>query len=188
MGEISFLSRSAMAGPWDETGGLSQQLSIGRMLRSTLSLSGTNPAHSVIDPYGQSAAAMVDSSMMSNRLLALPLITRFIETIGVQFLHINRKEILCDFETLYKTSEDANSHVNYPSPVKRFNLYLSLATGALLSPGSGGLQGLASNYHGTAMKLFPGILDSGTRLDILQCVLLLIIYSLHTPLVGPHGT
>ncbi|OKP14241.1 hypothetical protein PENSUB_4 [Penicillium subrubescens] len=184
MSEIRFLSRSAMAEPRDETGGLSQELSIGRMLRSTLSLSGANPAHSVIDPYGQSVTAMVDSSMTSNRLLALPFITRFVETIGVQFLHINPNETLDDFETLYKTSDDANSHVDCLSPVKRFNLYLSLATGALLSPGSGSLQGLASNYHATSMKLFPGILDNGTRLDILQCMLSLIIYSMHSALGG----
>lgn len=185
MGEIRFLSHSAMAEPRDdETGGLSQELSIGRMLRSTLSLHGANPAQSVIDPYGQSVAAMVDSSMTSNRLLALPFITRFVETIGVQFLHLNSKEILGDFETLFKTSEDVNSHKDCLSPVKRFNLYLSLATGALLSPGSGGLQALASNYHATAMKLFPGILDNGTRLDILQCMLSLIIYSMHSALGG----
>lgn len=184
MGEIRFLSHSAMAEGPNETGGLSQELSIGRMLRSTLSLSGANPAHSVIDPYGQSVAAMVDLSITSNRLLALPFVTRFVETIGVQFLHLNSKEILDDFETLFKTSEDTNSHIDCLSPVKRFNLYLSLATGALLSPGSGALQGLASNYHATAMKLFPGILDNGTRLDILQCMLSLIIYSMHSALGG----
>ncbi|KAF3393920.1 hypothetical protein F1880_005053, partial [Penicillium rolfsii] len=184
MGEIGFLSRSAMAEPRDENGGLCQELSLGRMLQSTLSLSGANPAHSVIDPYGQSVAAMVDSSVISNELLALPFITRFVETIGVQFLHLNCNEILGDFEMLFKTSEDVDSHIDGLSPIKRFILYLSVATGALLSPGSGGLQGMASNYHAAAMKLFPGILDNGTRLDILQCMLSLIIYSMHSALGG----
>ncbi|CEO59427.1 hypothetical protein PMG11_04102 [Penicillium brasilianum] len=184
MGEIGFLSRSAMAEPRDETGGLSQQLSIGRMLRLTLFLSGANPAQSVIDPHGQSVAAMVDSSMISNRLLVLPFITRFVDTIGVQFLHIDSKEILGDFETFFKASEDANSDVGCLSAVKSFNLYMSMATGALLSPGSSGLQGLASSYHATAMKLFPGILDDGTRLDILHCMLSLIIYSMHSAFGG----
>jgi hypothetical protein len=184
MGEIGFLSRSAMAEPRDETGGLAQELSIGRMLRSTLSLNGANPAQSIIDPYGQSVAAMVDPSMTSNKQLALPFITRFVETVGMQFLHIDSKELVEDFEKFFDTSDDTTSDPKCLLPVKRFNLYLSMATGALLSPGSGGLQGLASNYHAAAMKLFPGIIESGTRLDILYCMLSLIIYSLHSALGG----
>ncbi|KAJ5363957.1 uncharacterized protein N7496_009670 [Penicillium cataractarum] len=184
MGEIGFLSRSAMAEPRVETGGLSQELSIGHMLHSTLSLGGSNPSESVIDPHGQIVAVMVDPSVTSNTELALPFITRFTEIIGVQFLYINSKELLKDFETFFKASEDATGQNDCLSSVKRFNLYLSLATGVLLSPGSGGLQGLASNYHAAAMGLFPGILGKGTRLDILHCFLSLIIYSVHSALGG----
>jgi hypothetical protein len=127
---------------------------------------------------------MVDPSMTSNKQLALPFITRFVETVGMQFLHIDSKELVEDFEKFFDTSDDTTSDPKCLLPVKRFNLYLSMATGALLSPGSGGLQGLASNYHAAAMKLFPGIIESGTRLDILYCMLSLIIYSLHSALGG----
>lgn len=184
MGEIGFLSRSAMAEPRDETGGLSQELSIGRMTRLTLSLSGASPAKSTIDPYCQSVVAMVDSSRTLNRGLSLPFITRFVETIGGQYLHISPKELLDDFDSFLSASNDSSERTNCLSPAKRFNLYMSVATGALLSPGSGGLQGLASNYHAAAMNLFPEILDTGPRVDILHCMLSLIIYSMHSALGG----
>ncbi|KAJ5204378.1 uncharacterized protein N7498_005257 [Penicillium cinerascens] len=184
MGEIGFLSCIAMAEPRDGSRGLSQELSIGRMLRSTLSLSGANPTQSAIDPYIQSTVAMVDPSMTLNRQLCLPFITRFVETVGVQFLHINPKALLDDFEAFFNISDDSANNTQSFLPVKRFNLYLSMATGALLSPGSGSLQGLASNYHAAAMKLFPRIIDSGARVDILHCMLSLILYSMHGDIGG----
>lgn len=182
MGEIGYLSLVAMAETRDGNGGLSQQLSLGSMLRSALSLSGADPAQSAIDLHAQSIAVMVDSSMILRRELALPFITRFTETVGVMFLHINPKELLDDVDLI--SSHDPARNKRELSTVKRFNLYLSVATGALVSPESGGFQGLASNYHSAAMKLYPEILQNGTRVDILHCMLSLIIYSMHSPLGG----
>jgi hypothetical protein len=52
MGEIGFLSRSAMAEPRDDTSGFPRQLAMSQMLQAILSLSGASPSqnHSV-DAY-----------------------------------------------------------------------------------------------------------------------------------------
>ncbi|KAF7716036.1 Fungal Zn(2)-Cys(6) binuclear cluster domain-containing protein [Penicillium ucsense] len=184
MGEIGFLSRSAMAEPRDEADGISQELSIERMTRLALALSGAGPASSAVDTCGSSIAAMVDSSISLQRQVALPFITRFVETIGVQYLHINSKELLNDFDTFCSDVENSSEQLDRLSTVKKFNLYLSVATGLLLSPGSGGSQGLVSSYHAAAVKLFPQILDNGSRIDTLRCMLSLIIYSMHSALGG----
>jgi hypothetical protein len=181
MGEIGFLSRSAMAEPRDENSGLSQGLTIGRMVRVTLALSGANPAQSSRDLYVQGLSVMVDLSATLKRQLALPLVTRFLEITGAQFMHIKPKELWDDFELVFENIDNQSFH---PQPAKVFNVYIAVAVGALLSPESGSLQGLASNLHATAMKLFSGILSSGTRIDILHCMFLLAIYSMYSSLGG----
>lgn len=180
MGEIGFLSRSAMAEPRDETSGFSQELAVGRMVRAALALLGANPAQSVLDPSSHKIAAMLDQSVSIKEQLARPFVTQFLQIMEPQFAHIDSSEYWDEFNTFFKEPNASGGRTS----VRTFNIYICIATGMLLSAESRSLDGIARNLHAAAMKLFPDIMESSSRIDILRCMLSLIIYSMHGTLGG----
>lgn len=184
MGEIGFLSRSAMAEPRDEVSGFSEDLAMGRMVRAALALSGTRPSLSAIDPYPRRTTIINDQASYIRREEAAPFLTSFIESMASRLLHFDPEQLWKDFDVIFDETEDrTNSHIPGPAG-KRFIVYMSVATGALLSPESGSLHGFAEGLHQRATKLLPEIIKSGNRFDILQYMLSLILYSLKTPRGG----
>ena len=182
MGEIGLLSRSAMAEPRDEMSGFSQELAMGRMVRATIAISGKDPTKSTVNPQ-TSLIAIADQSSALTREVSLPYVTRFVECIEPHFLHLSQSQIWADFEAYFQeANEEARSSGN--SRVISFNIYMNTAIGMLLSPDSASLQGFASSLQAAAMKMFAGILESGSRFNILNCMLALIIYSMQTSLGG----
>ncbi|KAJ5127037.1 hypothetical protein N7448_007816 [Penicillium atrosanguineum] len=184
MGEIGFLSRSAMAEPRDETSGFSEELAMGRMVRAALALSGAIPTQSSIDTHGQKIAEMNDPTIHLRRKLAVPFFTSFLETMGSQFIHIDSKDLWRDFDSTFKDSDDTVGSNAPKFAAKAFVVYMSVATGILLSRESGSLQGLAGGLHRKATKLLPRIMGSGNRIEILHCMLSLVLYSMQSPQGG----
>ncbi|KAJ5948069.1 hypothetical protein N7466_001084 [Penicillium verhagenii] len=184
MGEIGFLSRSAMAEPRDETGGFSEELGIGRMIRAALALSGATPSESTFNPHSQINTWTNNPALHLRRQQALPFLTSFLETIGSQFIHIDSKSLCADFDTIFRDSDvTVDDDLPIPAP-KAFVVYVSVATGALLSQESGGLHGLAAGLHQKATALLPGIMTAGNRIHTLHCMLSLILYSMQSPQAG----
>ena len=182
MGEVGLLSRSAMAEPRDEMSGFSQELAMGRMVRATIAISGKDPTKSMTNPH----SAIIPTCDQANSLardIALPYVTRFIESIEPQFLHLRESRIWEEFETYFREANDDFRSLA-KGRVISFNVYMNTAMGMLLSPESTGLQGFASSLQAIAMRMFAGILESGSRFDILHCMLSLIIYSMQTSLGG----
>ncbi|KAJ5344166.1 hypothetical protein MYU51_003439 [Penicillium brevicompactum] len=182
MGEVGLLSRSAMAEPRDEMSGFSQELAMGRMVRATIAISGKDPTKSMANPH----SAIIPTCDQANSLtrdIALPYVTRFIESMEPQFLHLRESRIWEEFETYFREANDDFRSLA-KGRVISFNVYMNTAMGMLLSPDSTGLQGFASSLQAIAMRMFAGILESGSRFDILHCMLSLIIYSMQTSLGG----
>ncbi|KGO43656.1 Transcription factor, fungi [Penicillium expansum] len=184
MGEIGFLSTSAMAEPRDETSGFSEELAMGRMVRAALALSGATPSQSNIDSYGQQIAAINGPTVHLSRQLAVPFFTTFLDMMGSQMIHIDSNELWTDFDTFFTESNDLVEKYSSNCTAKIFVVYMSVATGVLLSRESGSLQGLAGALHQKATKLLPGIMRSGNKIEILQCMLSLILYSMQNPQGG----
>jgi hypothetical protein len=171
-----------MAEPRDEMSGFSQELAMGRMVRATIAISGKDPSKSTMSPNSP-IIAIVDQVAALTREIALPYMTRFAERIEPHFLHLSQSRIWEEFEAYFQnTNEEARSSGN--ARVISFNIYMNTAIGMLLSPDSASLQGLASSLQAAAMKMFTGILESGSRFNILHCMLSLIIYSMQTSLGG----
>lgn len=182
MGEVGLLSRSAMAEPRDEMSGFSQELAMGRMVRATIAICGKDPTKSMTNPHS-AIISICDQATSLTRDISLPYVTRFIETIVPQFLHLRESCIREDFELYFRERND-ESRSSERGRVVSFDVYMNTAIGMLLSPDSASLQGFASSLHAVAMRTFAGILDSGSRFDILRCMLSLIIYSMQTSLGG----
>ncbi|KAJ5579294.1 hypothetical protein N7450_008161 [Penicillium hetheringtonii] len=101
MGEIGFLSRSAMAEPRNERDEDPQELATGRMLRAALAITGANPIESRIDALQQVVGGMADQSFSLKRPLVTPFVSRFLDTEGIRFLHINSTHLWEDVEEFF---------------------------------------------------------------------------------------
>lgn len=184
MGEIGFLSRSAMAEPRSERDEDPQELATGRMLRAALAITGANPIESRIDALQQVVWGMADQSFSLKRPLVTPFLSRFLDIEGIRFLHINATHIWEDLEEFFAESESSHSQAFQTKPAQLFNLYLAIATGMLVSPQSASLQGLACSIHAAAVRLFDTIAQSGSNSNILSCMISMVLFSMHCPLGG----
>ncbi|CAI7627354.1 unnamed protein product [Penicillium manginii] len=184
MGEIGFLSRSAMAEPRDGRGEAPQELAMGRMVRAALAITGANPSESRIDALQQAVGGMTDQPFSLKKHLALPFVSRFVQTVGARFLHIDSATIWADFEAFFEEPGLLDSQELLSDPARSFNVYLSIATGMLLSPQSASLQGLSSSIHATAVKLLGTILQSESTEKILSCMISMVFYSVYGSLGG----
>ncbi|KAJ5614020.1 hypothetical protein N7528_007674 [Penicillium herquei] len=184
MGEIGFLSYSAMAEPRDEMGNFSEALTMGRMVRAVMALSGATPSKSIVDPYMLRIASMGDSAVDIGRDLAAPFLATFLQTIGSQFLHIDSKDIRTDFDTIFNNSATLSDGTHSISDARAFVVYIYVATGVLVSQESGALQGLSGALYRKASKLLPTIMKSGNRIETLNCMLSLALYSMQSPQGG----
>ncbi|KAJ6032043.1 hypothetical protein N7540_002775 [Penicillium herquei] len=184
MGEIGFLSHSAMAEPRDEKSNFSEALTMGRMVRAAMALSGATPSQSSVDPYMMRIASMSDSVVDIGRDLAAPFFTTFLQTRGSQFLHIDLNDLRADFDTIFNNSPTLSEGINPIPDSKAFVVYMYVATGVLVSQESGALQGLAGALYRKASKLLPAIMKCGNRIEILNCMLALALYSMQSPQGG----
>lgn len=184
MGEIGFLSRSAMAEPRSERDEDPQELATGRMLRAALAITGASPIESRIDALRQVVGGMADQSFSLKRPLVTPFLSRFLDTEGIRFLHINATHIWEDLEEFFAESESSHSQAFRAKPARLFNFYLAIATGMLVSPQSASLQGLACSIHAAAVRLFNTIAQSESNSNILSCMISMVLFSMHCPLGG----
>jgi hypothetical protein len=183
MGEIGLLSRGAMAEPRDEMSGFSQELAMGRMVRATVAISGKDPTRSTMD-RSRGYLSVVDQANALTRDFAIPYVTCFLERVEPHFLYIGSKEMWKDVEGYFESQSDVTEQLSEGSRMRKFNTYMAIATGMLLSTESVSLHGFAGSMHTAAMKVFAEILESGSSVNILHCMLSLIIYSMQSSLGG----
>lgn len=186
MGEIGFLSRSAMAEPRDGASGFPRQLELSEMLQAMLSLSGSSPSQSrsTDDETSQWRFLAFSDPLhgLSSENMA-PFLNRFWGQISMFYLHFDRKEMEEQYEGFFADSNGVppGDAVDSARCHRNFSVYLALAIGMVLSPQSGRVDLLAQSLHSTAVKLLPRIMQSGNYLSLLHCLLLLITYSMLSP-------
>lgn len=185
MGEIGFLSRSAMAEPRDGASGFPRQLELSEMLQAMLSLNGGSPSQSRSTDEEASQwnfLAFSDPLQALSRDSMAPFLDRFLQQISMFYLHFDRKELEEQYEGFFADSIGPSSDaVDSARSHRDFSVYLALAIGMLLSPQSGRVDLLAQGLHSAAVKLLPRILQSGNYLSLVHCLLLLIVYSMLSP-------
>ncbi|KAL2795271.1 hypothetical protein BJX66DRAFT_350656 [Aspergillus keveii] len=182
MGEIGFLSRSAMAEPRDDTSGFPRQLAVSQMLQTILSLSGASPSQNLsVDAYASqwSLLGVTDPLKALSSETAAPFLRAFLDRVGVFYLHFDRKELEDQCEAFF--ADERRGSGDTPDPVRchrEASVCLALAIGMLVSPQSGRYEVLAQALHAAAVKVFPRVLQSGSCIQLLHCLLLLIMYSM----------
>ncbi|KAL3464483.1 hypothetical protein BJX64DRAFT_275699 [Aspergillus heterothallicus] len=181
MGEIGFLSRSAMAEPRNDTSGFPRQLAMSQMLQAILALSGTSPSQNQsADVYASqwSLLGVADPLRALSSETAAPFLRSFLDRIDTFYLHFNKKELEDQFEAFFADKRRGSGDASDPVRCHReASVCLALAIGMLVSPRAARYEVLAQALHSAAVKVFPRILQLGSCVHLIHCLLLLIMYS-----------
>lgn len=182
MGEIGSLSRDAMAEPRGTNHGSSQALAMSSMVKSALSLWGCDPFRSSIRSTGHEGLRNVTGCAgRPSREFSMPYLDRFLNQVSTMFLHFDSVNMRSELKGFFNTPEHAFPYSTKPYYAFRFNI--AMAIGMSVSP-EPGIELLAAAWHNSAMQCFDLILRDNESLDVLDCIFLLIIFSMTNPFGG----
>ncbi|KAL4864292.1 hypothetical protein BDV12DRAFT_189027 [Aspergillus spectabilis] len=188
MGEIGFLSRSAMAEPRDDSGGFPRQLSTSQMLQAILSLSGASPSNSRSTDEESSQwnmLALKDPLQALSKQAVSPFVRQFLSHVGLFYLHFDGKELEEQYEAFFSSERPASGdELDSARCNCDLSVHLAIAIGMLLSPQSNRVEVVAQGLHSAAIKLLPRILQAGNCVSLIHALLLLIVYSILSPTGG----
>lgn len=171
MGAIGFLSNSAMAEPpmADDEGPTRHRFALTEVVLAALAIAGHDPSRS---GAAQPSMVLEDYQVPLSRQSTLAHFTIFAEwTVHVPYL--DRTLLIKHFE---ETTGSANrAHV---PALHRFNTYMAIATGIMMSPDADRLSFLSASLHALAVKLLPLTVQPHSPLDSVHCITMLLFYSL----------
>lgn len=182
MGEIGFLSRSAMAEPRDEPGTLPQSLSLVNTLKAALALNASNPSRATVSsvPKYEIEFVLLTPTKL-RREATLAHMTRFLEHVCISYPFLNAKLLMAQYEQVLATMDENNhGHIPPGTALEYFNVCLAVAIGAMKITGSGSSSSLISSLHLAAVKQLPEIY-ARDKFDFLHCILFLVIFSTMSP-------
>ncbi|KAB8243389.1 hypothetical protein BDV35DRAFT_383253 [Aspergillus flavus] len=187
MGEIGFLSRNAMAEPRDETRGFPQELAMGNMVRAALVISGEDPSQSRdLCNHRRTFVTMMGPATGITKEFATPYVNRFLDHVGVMFLHIDRRKLQGEFDSYFDAHRGQPSHTKAPNPdtaFLEFRVYMAVAIGMLLTPEPGS-ELLATGLHAAATERLTIIIEQVNCVKTLHCLWSLALYSMLSSLGG----
>ncbi|UDD62335.1 hypothetical protein AFCA_009656 [Aspergillus flavus] len=187
MGEIGFLSRNAMAEPRDETRGFPQELAMGNMVRAALVISGEDPSQSRdLCNHRRTSVTMMGPATGITKEFATPYVNRFLDHVGVMFLHIDRRKLQSEFDSYFDAHRGQPSHTKAPNPdtaFLEFRVYMAVAIGMLLTPEPGS-ELLATGLHAAATERLTIIIEQVNCVKTLHCLWSLALYSMLSSLGG----
>lgn len=187
MGEIGFLSRNAMAEPRDETRGFPQELAMGNMVRAALVISGEDPSQSRdLCNHRRTFVTMMGPATGITKEFATPYVNRFLDHVGVMFLHIDRRKLQGEFDSYFDAHRGQPSHTKAPNPDTAFlgfRVYMAVAIGMLLTPEPGS-ELLATGLHAAATERLTIIIEQVNCVKTLHCLWSLALYSMLSSLGG----
>ncbi|KNG80490.1 hypothetical protein ANOM_010491 [Aspergillus nomiae NRRL 13137] len=187
MGEIGFLSRNAMAEPRDESRGFPQELATGSMVKAALVISGEDPSQSQdLCHHRRTFVTMMGPATGISKEFAAPYMNRFLDHIGVMFLHIDRSKLQGEFDSCFEArrgQSSATKGLNSGTAFLEFRVYMAVAIGMLFSPEPGS-ELLATGLHAAATERFTVIIEQGDCVKTLYCLWSLALYSMFSSLGG----
>lgn len=191
MGEIGYLSLSAMAESRDRTGEFTRHLSMENMVIVATDANGIHSSGSTFYQVQSPKFPGLHSIMAAYPIQRITreatsiYIHRFIDEIGISLPCFDREEILQDFETTIPDyGIDITTGDSDGSLLRHFSTFMVLAIGALISPESNRIESFVVSLHAAAMKLFPAILKTDEDGATIRCMLLMVLYSIYSPQGG----
>lgn len=183
MGEIGFLSRSAMAEPRSDLfERLPTNLTSEGILLASLALDGSDPSKSSLsDPQATQLLSADSNRLRMDRASTLPHLTRFIEEVCPIMPYLDGKDLTQRYEeVLLQHGRRSTGDNPSTSALNRFNVCLAVATGALLSSRSPSNSLLIMRLHDESIRQLT-LIDTKEEANLVSCILSLTLFALYSP-------
>jgi len=182
MGEIGYLSLSAMAEPRDTSSSHDQPLSLQKILRAAANLCGSEPHAGKIKSLVTSRS---ERSSMLTKVTTLykeeirQYVQCFLDEVQTRTPAFPEDHVLLLCEALFSPGDDTHL-IGSSTALSVLLAYNIIAIGVLHSPDNLTLRPLASRLHHITLKHIPATMENENVLAAFQFMLLLIIYSIHS--------
>lgn len=190
MNGISFLSRDAMAEPrGDGFANIPQRIGMRNLVRAAVALDGADPACPARADASLSALMMMPSGETEhfrlNRKATEGFMALFLDEVAILYPHFDRAQLEKQYELV--VGNDATpppSARDLPSDADKFNAYMAVCIGTLLSPEWARLESYRTKLQNTSVDLFDTLLEDGDSLVPIASLILLTIYATLSPYGG----
>ncbi|RAH41815.1 fungal specific transcription factor domain-containing protein [Aspergillus brunneoviolaceus CBS 621.78] len=185
MGDIDFLSRNAMAEPRNETHGFPPQLGMGSMVRAALEIPGGNLSQSVGLNVRQCALPAVGAASRITKEVAELCLRNLLQGSQSIYLPLDEPTLEQCVATTFSGEVQCQSGGSNSAEfhLRNFRACMAVALGMLLS-GDYDSRVFANDLHSLAMEHLPAVLQSIDGLKVVECLLLLIHFSILSPRGG----
>lgn len=188
---ISFLSQDAMGEPrGDGFTKVPQRISMGNLVRAAITLNSGDPAHparpnssldalTMLNPGGATEDFQLDQKATES-FMAL-----FTNEVAILYPHLDRAQLERQYKLVVGGQDDTRRCVGeLPSDADKFNAYMAVCIGTLLSPESSRLESYRKKLQNASLGLFDSLLEDGDSLVPVACLILLTIYATYSPYGG----
>lgn len=191
MNGISFLSRDAMAEPrGDGFANIPQRIGMGNLVRAAIALDGADPA-SPARPDSSLSDLMImptggtTQHLQLNRKATEGFVTLFLDEVAILYPHFDRTQLKKQYQLVVGNDAGPPSSTrDSPSDSDKFNAYMAVCIGTLLSPEWARLESYRTKLQNTSLDLFDALLEDGDSLVPIACLILLTIYAILSPYGG----
>ncbi|KAH7031692.1 uncharacterized protein B0I36DRAFT_431731 [Microdochium trichocladiopsis] len=186
MGDISFLSRSAMAESRVRGDAFPRNLSLDNMLSAATSLSGSDPTSSTIvtSALKQQSRLAGGHHPVLDRDSTEPYLQSFLRMVSVKHLHLDRDEVSQDYDTIIDSEAASKGNVSEQLAFTYVNTCLAIAIGMLVSDDAANLSVAISGVYSAAISHIPVVLEADGPLAMIHCMLNVAIFSLASNVGG----
>ncbi|KAJ3580383.1 hypothetical protein NPX13_g177 [Xylaria arbuscula] len=189
LGDIGFLSRSAMAEPRDPKNYAAPGITLERMMTAALTLDGGDTSRAKpLDPRHVRLLAAHHQPLKPDRDITVPYIKAFVDNVCIRYPYLDESRTMELWEVVMARHEAATASREIevgPSLAHAcFHAYLGVAVGILLTPDAVTLSSLITRLHAAAIEQLPPILNLHDPLMTVQCLLALAIFSDFHPCGG----
>lgn len=191
--DMDTLSLSAMAEPKSRAGEFLKQLSMPRIIAGVTETYGGNPeATSRVDPLWDGISQYIRHPGGQNRRLHIPLeeankaLETYLEVVDFRFPRLPVAKVKSGIAAIAATDDAAYQDKLSSSPGHIFMAYIVVAIVPLISDSYPISQGSFVSIHVLAkcLKVLDRVFNQEDGVDIIQCLHLLVIFSIHCSAAG----
>lgn len=191
---LGLLSLGAMSEPTRRAGEVLPELSFPRIICAATEIYGGNPE------YTQRMGAMWDSiaknirssssrpqdRFVMPRAEALNYLDLYFEIVDFRYPRLSRQDTAAGFEAISSEDDDEFASFVTSRPAHVFMAYMVTAIVPLISESHPGAQASFIGVHmlSHALKILDKVFQLEDGIDIIQCLRLLVIFSLHSSTAG----
>lgn len=188
---ISFLSQDALGEPrGNGFTKMPQRISMGNLVRAAISLHGANPAHPARPNSSLDAITMIPqggatADFQLDRKATESFMPLFINEAAILYPHFDHAQLEKQYNFVVGDQDDTRRCVGErPSDADKFNAYMDVCIGTLLSSESTRLESYRKKLQNASLGLFDALLEDGDSLVPVACLILLTIYATYSPYGG----